>query len=62
MRKDDAPETVLKRLEVYREQTEPIVAYYRKLGKEAVINSDQPLEKVQAELMTLLGVKNGSHD
>ena len=59
MRKDDAPETVLKRLEVYREQTEPIVAYYRELGKEAVINSDQSLEEVRAELTALLGEKNG---
>ena len=59
MRKDDAPETVLKRLEVYREQTEPIVAYYRELGKEAIINSDQPLEEVRAELTALLGENDG---
>ncbi len=59
MRKDDAPETVLKRLEVYREQTEPIVAYYRELGKEAIIDSDQPLEEVRAELTALLGENNG---
>lgn len=28
-RPDDAPETVTRRLEVYREQTEPLVAHYR---------------------------------
>ena len=33
MRKDDAPETVLARLEVYHNQTEPLVEYYNKSGK-----------------------------
>lgn len=32
-RADDAPETVRRRLEVYRRQTEPLVEYYRKLGR-----------------------------
>ena len=31
-RKDDEPETVLNRLEVYRRQTEPLVAYYEVKG------------------------------
>ena len=33
IRKDDEPETVLNRLGVYHEQTEPLKAYYEKLGK-----------------------------
>lgn len=32
-RKDDAPETVLDRLKVYHEQTEPLKDYYAKSGK-----------------------------
>lgn len=32
-RKDDAPETVLERLAVYHEQTEPLKDYYAKSGK-----------------------------
>jgi len=32
-RKDDAPETVLDRLKVYHEQTEPLKGYYAKSGK-----------------------------
>lgn len=32
-RADDAPDTVRRRLEVYRRQTEPLVEYYRKLGR-----------------------------
>lgn len=31
-RKDDAPETVLARLDVYHEQTEPLKAYYERKG------------------------------
>ena len=33
IRKDDAPETVLDRLHVYHEQTEPLKEYYAKTGK-----------------------------
>ncbi|MDR2683666.1 MAG: adenylate kinase [Dysgonamonadaceae bacterium] len=32
-RTDDTPETIEKRLAVYREQTEPLKEYYRKVGK-----------------------------
>ena len=32
-RKDDAPETVLERLAIYHEQTEPLKSYYSKTGK-----------------------------
>ena len=49
-REDDKPATVLKRLEVYREQTEPIVGYYRERGKEERIDSSQPLEEVRKAL------------
>ena len=53
-RADDREETVLHRLEVYHEQTEPIVAYYRELGKEVVVDAGKPLEEVQAELSGIL--------
>ena len=53
-REDDKPATVLKRLEVYREQTEPIVGYYRERGKEERIDSSQPLEEVRKALDELL--------
>lgn len=33
IRKDDEPSTVLNRLEVYHEQTEPLMAYYENQGK-----------------------------
>ena len=49
-RDDDKPETVRKRLEVYWEQTSPLIDYYRKKGILAEINGDQPIDVVAAEL------------
>ncbi len=59
-RADDAPETVLTRLAVYHEQTEPIVAYYRALGKEVQIDAAQPMDRVFADLTAFLG-EEGFH-
>jgi adenylate kinase len=49
-RDDDKPETVRKRLEVYWEQTSPLIDYYRRKGVLVEINGDQSIEEVQAEL------------
>ncbi len=40
-RKDDAPETVKARLQVYHEQTEPLKDYYDKLGKLRVVEGQE---------------------
>lgn len=53
-REDDKPATVLKRLEVYREQTAPIVDYYRERGKEERVDSARPLEEVRRALDEIL--------
>ena len=49
-RDDDKPETVRKRLEVYWEQTSPLVDYYRRRGVLVEINGDQPIDAVTADL------------
>ena len=49
-RVDDAPETVLRRLEVYRRQTEPLVEYYRSLGKLREVSGTGSVEDVFASL------------
>lgn len=54
-RDDDKPETVLNRLAVYHEQTEPIVGYYRSLGKEAPIDASRSMDEVFGQLLKLLG-------
>lgn len=53
-RDDDKEETVRKRLQVYREQTDPLVAYYRQKGILAEINGDQPIDAVTADLRAAL--------
>ena len=53
-RDDDKPETVRKRLEVYWEQTSPLIDYYRAKGILAEINGDQPIDAVAAELRTVV--------
>ncbi|MEX0902189.1 MAG: adenylate kinase [Pseudohongiellaceae bacterium] len=55
-RDDDKEETVRKRLEVYHEQTRPLVDFYSSLSKAgaqvrvATINGSQPVEKIRNEI------------
>lgn len=49
-RDDDKPETVRSRLQVFWEQTSPLVDYYREKGLLVEVNGDQPMEAVEAEL------------
>jgi adenylate kinase len=60
IRDDDKEETVRKRLAIYHEQTEPLVAYYRTLaeqGKTAFhkIDGTRDVETISKELGALLG-------
>ncbi len=54
-RSDDTEETVAKRIGVYLEQTEPLIDYYNKKGILANIDGDQDIDKVFAEIVTVLG-------
>lgn len=47
-RKDDHPDTVLDRLRVYHEQTEPLKSYYEKTGKLRVVIGQERLEDTSA--------------
>ncbi len=49
-RNDDKPETVGKRLQVYRQQTSPLIDYYRRQGLLVEIDGHQPIDAVQADL------------
>lgn len=57
IRPDDAKETIQKRLEVYHEQTEPLIAYYEKSGKLINILSEGSVEDTTAAIQTALEVK-----
>jgi len=49
-RDDDKPETVRKRLQVYWEQTSPLVETYRDQGVLVEVDGDQPIDDVTADL------------
>jgi len=53
-RDDDKEEVIRKRLEVYHEQTEPLVDYYRKKGKLAVVNANNPPDDVYKQIKEML--------
>lgn len=53
-RDDDKPEAIANRLQVYAEQTEPLVAYYTDSGKLSTVNGEQSPESVGADLLSAL--------
>ena len=57
IRKDDAPETVRKRLEVYHEQTEVLKDFYAKLGKLRMVEGNQSIEGACEDILTAIGAK-----
>ena len=56
-RKDDAPETVRKRLEVYHSTTEVLKDFYRKLGRLRLINGSQSIEGANEDILKAIGAK-----
>jgi len=53
-REDDREETIAKRLEVYRSQTEPVIAFYRARGKLRTIDADGSMDEVTERLEAAL--------
>lgn len=56
-REDDKPEAIAKRLQVYREQTAPLVDYYRRRGKLVEIDGSKSVEEVFDQIVDALGGK-----
>jgi adenylate kinase len=50
MREDDKPETVISRLGVYHNQTEPLKDYYNASGKLVLVNGMDSIENITAEI------------
>ena len=50
-RDDDKPETVAHRIEVYYEQTSPLIEYYQNAGTLVEIDGTQAIEKVKEDLL-----------
>jgi adenylate kinase len=50
-RADDAPEAIRHRLEVYRKQTEPVLAHYRKAGRLREVSGEGAVDDIQKRLV-----------
>ena len=55
IRDDDKPETVQKRLNVYHEQTQPLIDFYSKKGILKSVDGTQPMDKVFEDIVHILG-------
>ncbi|MDO5146154.1 MAG: adenylate kinase [Eubacteriales bacterium] len=55
LREDDKPETVKKRLEVYHEQTKPLIDYYNKKENLLKVDGTQGIQVVFEEITKVLG-------
>jgi len=53
-RADDSRKVVERRLAVYRETTEPLVAWYRDRGLLQEIDADRPVEAIQEEIIQIV--------
>ncbi len=53
-RKDDTEETVANRINVYQEQTKPLIEYYTKKGIILNINGEQPIDNVGSDIISNL--------
>ena len=54
LRDDDKPETVLKRLSVYHEQTQPLIDYYKNEGVLREVDGTQDMNKVFDDILAIL--------
>lgn len=55
LRDDDKPETVQKRLDVYHEQTQPLIEYYNKAGILKSVDGTVDMEDVFKAIVQILG-------
>ena len=57
IRKDDAPETVRHRLEVYHASTEILKDFYGKLGRLRMVNGSQSIEGANEDILKAIGAQ-----
>ena len=57
IRKDDAPETVRKRLQVYHASTEVLKDFYGKLGRLVMVNGSQSIEGANEDILKAIGAQ-----
>lgn len=59
-RSDDTPEAIARRLDIYEEQTAPLLEYYRQRGLLVDIDGDRPIEEVSQSILAALVSRLGA--
>ncbi len=54
-RKDDAPEVVAERLQVYEQKTAPLIQYYKDQGLYVEVNGERAVDEIFDFIMTVVG-------
>ncbi|EET60124.1 adenylate kinase [Marvinbryantia formatexigens DSM 14469] len=55
LRDDDKPETVQKRLDVYHDQTQPLIDFYKNAGILKTVDGTMEMDRVFEEIVQILG-------
>jgi len=53
-RRDDCEKTITHRLDVYREQTAPLIDYYHHNNLLKTVNGDRPMEEITSEIIAIV--------
>ncbi len=59
LRDDDSPDVLRRRLAAYREQTAPLIAYYRRQGALHSVDGMAPIREVATEIENVLAAGSG---
>lgn len=59
-REDDRPESISRRMEIYRRDTAPLIDYYRREGRLRQIDGNAPLQEVERQIDREVARFNGS--
>ena len=54
-RDDDKPETVQHRIDVYKAQTAPLIAFFKSAGRLVEVDGTQDIDKVTEDILTAIG-------
>ncbi len=49
-RKDDTPQSIARRLELYHQQTEPIIDYFKRLGEVVEIDGSKTIDEIAIDI------------
>jgi adenylate kinase len=53
-RADDSKEAILRRINIYKEKTQPVIDYYQRLGKLREIDASRSIEEISTAIAEVL--------